>query len=141
MSLNGREAAAEVVSAGDGTIHATVDGENLRAGFAAEGRELLLSFRGESYRLLRPLPPRVESPGAGSATGRTSLTAPMPGTVAKVVASEGEEVEQGQLLLVLEAMKMEQAVSAPYRGHVRALPFSEGALVPGGAVLAELEEV
>lgn len=141
LSLNGREAAAEVVSAGDGTIHATVDGENLRAGFAAEGRELWVSLGGESYRLLRPSPPRVESPGAGSATGRTSLTAPMPGTVAKVVASEGEEVEQGQLLLVLEAMKMEQAVSAPYRGHVRALPFAEGALVPGGAVLAELEEV
>lgn len=141
LSLNGREATARVVSAGNGTVHATLDGENLRAGISAEGRDLWVSLGGESYRLSRPSPPRVESPGAGSATGRTSLTAPMPGTVAKVVAGEGEEVEQGQLLLVLEAMKMEQAVSAPYRGRVRSLPFAEGALVPGGAVLAEVEEL
>ncbi|MBA2441200.1 MAG: biotin/lipoyl-binding protein [Rubrobacter sp.] len=141
LSLNGREVAAEVVSAGDGHLYATVDGANLHAGIAEDGRELLVSVVGESYRLLRPSPPRVESSGgAGSATGRTSLTAPMPGTVVEVVVSEGEEVEQGQLLLVLEAMKMEQSVSAPYRGRVRALPFAEGALVPGGAVLAELEE-
>jgi biotin carboxyl carrier protein len=42
--------------------------------------------------------------------------------------------------LVLEAMKMEQSMAAPHAGTVKALPYAEGARVPGGAVLAELEE-
>jgi biotin carboxyl carrier protein len=64
----------------------------------------------------------------------------MPGTVVKVSVSEGDEVEEGQLLLVLEAMKMEQPVAAPHAGRVSSLPYAEGDLVPGGAVLAEIEE-
>jgi len=64
----------------------------------------------------------------------------MPGTVVKVLVDEGDEVEEGQLLLVLEAMKMEQPVTAPHAGRIVSLPYDEGALVPGGAVLAEIEE-
>jgi len=58
----------------------------------------------------------------------------------KVLVGEGDEVEEGQLLLILEAMKMEQPVATPRAGRVASLPFGEGALVPGGAVLAEIEE-
>jgi biotin carboxyl carrier protein len=60
--------------------------------------------------------------------------------VVKVMVGEGDEVEEGQPLLVLEAMKMEQTVAAPYSGTVTSLPFAEGALVPGGSVLAEVSE-
>jgi biotin carboxyl carrier protein len=65
----------------------------------------------------------------------------MPGTVVKVLVEEGQEVEEGQLLLVLEAMKMEQPVSAPHAGVVHSLPFDEGSMVPGGAVLVEVHEI
>jgi 3-methylcrotonyl-CoA carboxylase alpha subunit len=58
----------------------------------------------------------------------------------RLLVEEGQEVEEGQLLLVLEAMKMEQPVSAPHAGVVSSLPFEEGSLVPGGAVLAEVQE-
>jgi len=64
----------------------------------------------------------------------------MPGTVVKVHVEEGQEVEEGQLLLVLEAMKMEQPVSAPHAGVIRSLPFEEGSLVPAGAILVEVQE-
>jgi biotin carboxyl carrier protein len=64
----------------------------------------------------------------------------MPGTVVRVLVGEGDEVEEGQLLLVLEAMKMELPVAAPHAGRIALLPYAEGALVPGGAVLAEIEE-
>jgi biotin carboxyl carrier protein len=64
----------------------------------------------------------------------------MPGTVVRVLVAEGDGVEEGQLLLVLEAMKMEQPFTAPHAGRVRVLPFGEGSLVPGGAVLVELEQ-
>jgi 3-methylcrotonyl-CoA carboxylase alpha subunit len=64
----------------------------------------------------------------------------MPGTVVKVLVGEGDEVEEGQLLLVLEAMKTEHSIAAPHNGVVSSLPYGEGASVPGGDVLVELEE-
>ena len=77
---------------------------------------------------------------SGTDAAGAKLTAPMPGTVVRALVSEGDEVEEGQLLLILEAMKMEQPVVAPYAGRVASLPYNEGALIPGGAVLAEIEE-
>ena len=64
----------------------------------------------------------------------------MPGTMVKVLVGEGDEVEEGQLLLVLEAMETEHSVAAPHDGVVASLPYGEGSGVPGGAVLVELEE-
>jgi len=96
-------------------------------------------LRGETHVLSKSSPPAVDEAGAG-AEAAASLTAPMPGTVVKVLVEEGQEVTEGQLLLVLEAMKMEQPVSAPHAGVVQSLPFEEGSLVPGGAVLVEVQE-
>ena len=64
----------------------------------------------------------------------------MPGTVVKVLVQEGQEVAAHQPLVVLEAMKMEHVVAAPYDGVVRRLPYASGALVAKGASLVELEE-
>jgi 3-methylcrotonyl-CoA carboxylase alpha subunit len=129
----------EVLHCGDGRIRTLVDGELLEAGIVANTDETLVLLRGETYKLRKPAPPTVDEAGAG-AEAAASLTAPMPGTVVKVLVEEGQEVEEGQLLLVLEAMKMEQPVSAPHDGTVRSLPFEEGSLVPGGAVLVEVQE-
>ena len=101
-------------------------------------RRARLPGTGEPHTLRKPQPPAVDETGTGA--DAASLTAPMPGTVAKVLVEEGQEVEEGQLLLVLEAMKMEQPVSSPHAGIVHSLPFGEGSLVPGGAVLAEVRE-
>ena len=111
------------------------------AGLAFDGRDVLISLAGESYRLIKPPPPDVDGAGpVGTDAAGESLTAPMPGTVVRVLVGEGDEVGAGQLLLVLEAMKMEQPVVAPHAGRVASLPYGEGDLVPGGAVLAEMEE-
>jgi 3-methylcrotonyl-CoA carboxylase alpha subunit len=138
LLLDSEESMVEVLSVGGGEIRATVDGLLLQGGFAADGWSIEVFVEGAAHALERPGPPDVE--GAAESGDRASLTAPMPGTVVKVLVDEGDEVEEGQTLLVLEAMKMEQSVAAPYAGKVRALPFDEGARVPGGAVLAELEE-
>ena len=141
LRLGGREAVIEVLSRQDGELHATVDGHPVSGGFAVDGPDVLVSLDGASYRLSKPPPPDVDDAGPGGAdAGGASLTAPMPGTVVKVLVSEGDEVEEGQLLLVLEAMKTEHSVAAPQAGVVGSLPYAEGASVPGGAVLAELEE-
>jgi 3-methylcrotonyl-CoA carboxylase alpha subunit len=63
----------------------------------------------------------------------------MPGTVIKLLAEEGQLVEAQQPLLVLEAMKMEHVVVAPYNGVVQKLCYRPGDLVAKGAVLAELD--
>ena len=141
LRLEGRTATVEVLSAENGRLHAVVDGRPTTAAFASDGSHVLISLDGESHTLAKPPPPGVDRTGsAGSDTAGASLTAPMPGTVVKVSVSEGDEVEEGQLLLVLEAMKMEQPVAAPHAGRVSLLPYAEGDLVPGGAVLAEIEE-
>jgi 3-methylcrotonyl-CoA carboxylase alpha subunit len=81
---------------------------------------------------------RKESAAAGEHA--KDLRAPMPGRVRKVHASEGESVVKGQLLLVLEAMKMEHAIRAPRDAAVRRLTHREGDLVEMGEVLVELSE-
>jgi 3-methylcrotonyl-CoA carboxylase alpha subunit len=106
------------------------------------GYETLVSWQGVSYRLERPRPLDVDVAAAGAAVGaaQQKLTAPMPGTVVKVHVHEGEHVQARQTLLVLSAMKMEHAITAPHAAIVRRLPFAEGASVPGGATLVELGE-
>jgi acetyl/propionyl-CoA carboxylase alpha subunit len=102
-----------------------------------------------AWRMNLP-PPAPHSPPdvdelAHAATGpsggeQSALTAPMPGTVIKVLAAPGDQVEPRQTLLVLEAMKMETPVLSPYAATVRAVHVTEGDRVAGGAVLVELEE-
>ena len=87
-------------------------------------------------------PPDVDAPAhRGEAQhGESELTAPMPGTVLKVLVEAGDEVRARQPLLLLEAMKMETPVVAPYDAVVRAVNVSEGDGVVAGAVLVELED-
>ncbi|MGH3145937.1 MAG: biotin/lipoyl-containing protein, partial [Rubrobacter sp.] len=138
ITTGGEESNVEVLYDGDDCIRATIDGEYLEAVVESGTSEVLVSLGGETHSLRKPAPPAVDEAGPGSDSA-ASLTAPMPGTVVKVLVEEGEEVEEGRLLLVVEAMKMEQSVTAPHAGVVRSLPFGEGSLVSGGAVLAELE--
>ena len=75
-----------------------------------------------------------------SAGGASELAAPMPGTVIRLLVSPGDRVEARQPLLVLEAMKMEMPLTAPYDAAVRAVHVAEGDRVAGGTVLVELED-
>jgi propionyl-CoA carboxylase alpha chain len=82
---------------------------------------------------LRPVP-RFADPVSHVAAG--SLLAPMPGTVARVGVTVGEQVAAGQPLLWLEAMKMEHVISAPAAGIVAELPLAAGQQVQVGSMLA-----
>jgi acetyl-CoA/propionyl-CoA/long-chain acyl-CoA carboxylase, biotin carboxylase, biotin carboxyl carrier protein len=76
--------------------------------------------------------------GAG-ATG-DSLVAPMQGTIVKVEVAEGQEVSEGDLIIVLEAMKMEQPLTAHKAGTIEKLTAEVGATVPTGTVLCEIKD-
>ena len=76
--------------------------------------------------------------GAGAASG-DAVTAPMQGTVVKVAVEEGQEVSAGDLVVVLEAMKMENPVTAHKDGTIRGLAVETGAAITQGTVLAEIK--
>jgi 3-methylcrotonyl-CoA carboxylase alpha subunit len=100
------------------------------------------------FRLNFPPPPPAEPPDVdalagdhrGAAGEHSMLTAPMPGTVIRLLVREGDSVHARQPLVVLEAMKMETPLTSPYDAVVRAVHVEEGASVAAGAVLVELEE-
>jgi acetyl/propionyl-CoA carboxylase alpha subunit len=100
-----------------------------------------------AFRLNLP-PPRprsaldVDLPGAehSPAGEQSALTAPMPGTVIRVLVEPGQPVAQREPLLVLEAMKMETPLVSPYEAVVKAVHVGEGDQVAAGALLVELEE-
>ena len=79
------------------------------------------------------------SPGQRSDAG-SAVVAPLTGTVAKLPVSQGDAVDAGQTLVVLEAMKMEIAVEAPRAGHITKIACAPGDLVQSGQVLAEIGE-
>ncbi len=76
---------------------------------------------------------------AGSGATGDSLVAPMQGTIVKVEVSEGQEVSEGDLIVVLEAMKMEQPLTAHKAGTIEKLTAEVGATVPTGTVLCEIK--
>ena len=82
--------------------------------------------------------PRFTDPADAVASG--SLLAPMPGTVVKVVSEVGDAVAAGDVVLVLEAMKMQHTVTAPHDGTVTEITIQPGAQVAAGEVLAVVEE-
>jgi acetyl/propionyl-CoA carboxylase alpha subunit len=96
------------------------------------------------FRLNLPAPPVARPPDLvattdhGGAGGASTISAPMPGTVIRVLVAAGDRVEARQPLVVLEAMKMETPLTAPYAGTVRAVHVGEGDRVAGGATLVEL---
>ena len=81
--------------------------------------------------------PKAAAPKAASA-GATAVNAPLPGTILKVKATQGSAVKKGDLLCVLEAMKMENEILAPADGTVTAVYAKEGTSVNTGDVLFEL---
>ena len=81
-------------------------------------------------------PPRRERPGGGSGGGGDTLASPLQGTILKVAVDAGAAVEEGALVCVIEAMKMENEITAHKAGTVKELPISVGASVASGDTLA-----
>jgi acetyl-CoA/propionyl-CoA carboxylase, biotin carboxylase, biotin carboxyl carrier protein len=85
-------------------------------------------------------PPRRDRAAGGSAAASSeSLPSPLQGTILKVAVAEGAEVAEGDLICVIEAMKMENEITAHRAGKVTALNVTEGAAVGAGDVIAVIE--
>ncbi|MGA2545381.1 MAG: biotin/lipoyl-containing protein [Rectinemataceae bacterium] len=84
--------------------------------------------------------PAAQAPRSTAVTpsGATQVKAPMPGTLLSYKVAQGQAVKRGEVLLILEAMKMENEIVVPVDGVVAALCVSEGASVNTGDILVEL---
>lgn len=113
----------------------------VRAYVEQQEREIHVILAGKIYRLQRRQPPDVQTTAHSDRTTHTqkTLIAPMAGTIVKVQVHDGTIVEPHQVLMVLNAMKMEHAITAPYAGKVRHVFYQEGEVVKGGAILVEME--
>jgi len=78
-------------------------------------------------------------PRAGDAQGPKKLTAPMPGKVVRLLVRDGDEVQAGAGVAVVEAMKMQNEIKSPKKGTIQKILVSEGAAVNAGDVLAIVE--
>ncbi|PBD26150.1 3-methylcrotonyl-CoA carboxylase [Pseudomonas aeruginosa] len=114
-----------------------VDGVTRRSAALRRGRQLFLEWEGELLAI-EAVDPIAEAEAAHAHQG--GLSAPMNGSIVRVLVEPGQTVEAGTALVVLEAMKMEHSIRAPHAGVVKALYCSEGELVEEGTPLVELDE-
>ena len=132
-----------VIPIGDGVIRLEVDGRLEIVYVAGPAEDRWAFWNGQTYRWkasrIEAPPERQHASRRGRASRRIEVTAPMPAKVVTVDVQEGDEVKNGATLVVLEAMKMELPVAAPFDGRVRAIRCRPGDLVQADAVLVELE--
>src|SRR5262249_44719603 len=119
------------------TVIVEVDGKRLEVTLPATlapGAPVVPAHGGQPRRQRAP-----RQSGAAAVSGDV-LAAPMQGTVIKVAVSDGQQVAAGDLVLVLEAMKMEQPVNAHKSGTVTGLTAEPGGTLTGGAAICEIKD-
>ena len=83
--------------------------------------------------------PAAPAPAAAAPEGGEQVTAPMPGTILSINVAAGDTVKRGQVLMILEAMKMENEIMAPKSGKVASINTSKGSAVESGALLCVIQ--
>ena len=125
----------EDASWAEDVVVARTEGERLHARYLLDDSRVHLWTAGEHYEFLLEDPRTREF--SATAT-RAGLTTPLPGVVAAVAVEVGQQVAAGDVLMVIEAMKMEHTITAPYAGTVRVIHFARGDRVPEQSELLEL---
>lgn len=143
MGIRYKEAApAKKADAKGGAYTATIDGKAVAVQLNAAGDAYTATVNGKSFTVKvaegAAAPAAAAAPAGNGAL--TPLAAPLPGTVIKVVAEVGTEVAEGDVVLVLEAMKMETEIKAAKAGIVREINVSASQVVAAGDTLAMIEE-
>jgi acetyl-CoA/propionyl-CoA carboxylase biotin carboxyl carrier protein len=139
VTVGGRAWAAGEPRGAGGETSISLDGVQRRYAIALDGGDVFVARDGHHLAVLAE---RKVRSGAGALAG--SLEAPMPGTVWMVNVADGDRVAEGDVLIVLESMKMELSITAPYAGTVAGLALATGDRValkqPLVAVIPDPEE-
>jgi biotin carboxyl carrier protein len=136
-AIDGQAVDADVVEIAPGVYSILLGGQVLEARVEPTGGRLQIHV-GDRRLAAEVIDPRRwrRRRGETELEGRQEIQAPMPGKVVRVLAAQGEAVEAGQGILVLEAMKMQNEVRSPKSGKLERLLVSEGQPVNAGDALA-----
>jgi len=136
-SVDGRARTADMVEIAPGVYSLLLEGHSFTVRVERAGERYRVQTRGGDLSVSLDNPRQWRSRGGGALgrAGRQEIAAPMPGKVVRVLVAERQEVEAGQGLLVVEAMKMQNEIPSPKKGTVERLLVREGDTVEHGAVL------
>lgn len=137
-NVDGEECLVEARLVNSSTMQIVIDGRARTAHVVRTGESYHIALNGEHYLLTRETG-SADASGARVEPLSPQIIAPMPGKVLQVLVREGQEVADGDGLLVLEAMKMENRIVAEAAGIVRRVRVEEGQMVEGGTLLVEVE--
>jgi biotin carboxyl carrier protein len=142
LTLNGKTHTVDALTLEHGAVSMLVDGESYSVEFEDNADDVTVLVKGQITRIdvanERKLRMRAASAGF-SAEGKQTIVAPMPGKVVKILVAVGDEVKEGQGLVVVEAMKMENELKSPKAGKVTELHAKEGSAVEINAKLVVVE--
>jgi len=142
VTVEGKRHELDALTLSHGAVSMIVDGESYGVEFEEHQDEVAVLVKGQITRVdvadERRLRMRAAS-GGFTAEGKQLITAPMPGKVVKVLVKVGDEVKEGQGLVVVEAMKMENELKSPKAGKVTELFAKEGSAVENNAKLVVVE--
>jgi len=130
-----REYSAAAV--GDGAWSILIEGRSYAVQVLGGG-EVSVNGRVYHVEVLDPRGPRGRR-SAGESSGPRSITAAMPGRVVRVLVEPGQEVAEGEAVIVVEAMKMQNEMKAPRAGRVASVKAEAGATVSAGDILVVIE--
>lgn len=136
--VDGQSVVIEVLDQQPGILSLRLDGRPMTFYWAQDGSRKWISQGGCTY-WLDPPAQRGSHP-AGEVDGSTAVRSPMPAQVRAVQVSSGDPVERGQVLMLLEAMKMEIQIKAPAAGKVKRLLAAAGQTVDRDQTLVEIGE-
>lgn len=139
LSVNGQPYAVKILSSREDTLALVVNGCPLRVHVVADGKRTFAALLGETYEFTE-----AEGRGGQAFTWESGgispeVRSPMPGKILEVCVAEGERVEIGQRLLLLEAMKMENVIEADGEALVKKVHIQPGDMVDLGQLLVDLE--
>lgn len=135
--LNGEEREIQVLRVADGELTLMIAGKPQTIYFALDGAKRFVAVNGKTYALSVANNTRARGDRAHAPGDDDAIRSPMPGQVRVLSVTQGENVEKGQTLLVIEAMKMEIRIPAPRGGQVKVL-VQVGESVEREQVLAEI---
>ena len=139
--LDGREVPLDVTSTREGVFSLLLDGKSYEVKQENTATETNIVVGHERFNAVVRDPRSFRSRNRAGAAGEgvKKIVAPMPGKIVRILAQPGAEVEAGQGILVVEAMKMQNELKSPKKGVLKKLNASEGMPVEAGQVLAEVE--
>jgi biotin carboxyl carrier protein len=137
--INGRPLRARLLSAREGILTLLVDGKPQRVHVASDGTRTLVAIAGQVYEFTQAREKKLRTRQREAGRLDPEVRSPMPGKILQVLVTEGATVESEQALMLLEAMKMENTLSAEGAARVKKIHVAPGELVELGQLLVELE--